>query len=161
MTPELEKEARELLAAEYEATGFPYPQLTDWSLETERFGGPALIAIRAICAALSRPTEALEGDVEAVARALHEEFSRQNIVAYLDREFDLHAAARAAIAAMPATGQTGLRDALGDAREAIASLEEDVFGFVEDGRCWWPIRNELLAKIDAALSLPVTDHGEG
>lgn len=46
-----------------------------------------------------------------------------------------------------------LREALTDARDAIRSLPMDVFDFAsnETETVHWPIRDELLAKIDSAL----------
>jgi hypothetical protein len=51
------------------------------------------------------------------------------------------------IAAAPA-----MYEALTDARDAVASLDEDALGLVEkEPHHWWPIRDELLSNIDAAL----------
>lgn len=51
------------------------------------------------------------------------------------------------------TERDELREALGDARSAIHSLPSDRLGMAvsPDGRYEWPIRDELLAKLDAAL----------
>lgn len=59
-----------------------------------------LFMLDALLAALQQSQPPAADEVEAVARALHEEFSRQNIMAYLEREFDLHAAARIAISTL-------------------------------------------------------------
>lgn len=44
-----------------------------------------------------------------------------------------------------------LSGALSDARDAIASLPDDALGMAADGRYQWPIKAELLSKIDSAL----------
>jgi hypothetical protein len=84
-----------------------------------------------------------EGDELPVGQAIAKE-----------REFAEATANARLIAAAPE-----LFEALSDSRAAIASLAEDTFGEVileydDNGYpvCGYPVRDELLAKIDAALA---------
>jgi len=67
----------------------------------------------------------------------------------------------AELAALPPVA--ALIEALRDAREAIASLPDDALGIARDHFTVWPIRDELLSKIDAALAqfIAEQERGEG
>lgn len=69
--------------------------------------------------------------------------------------FDTKAEAIAAWNTRPLSArERATRDVLRDARSAIATLEPDALGMDADVnmRYEWPIRDELLSKIDAALA---------
>lgn len=107
------------------------------------------------------------GSSNVEVRDPHGAFSRLAAIACNDCEIrgPLSATAEHAIAAWntraeatrtPEAAQVEmLREALSDARQAIDTLDEDAFGLVIDrntGSPLYPIRDELLAKIDAALA---------
>jgi hypothetical protein len=60
--------------------------------------------------------------------------------------------ANAAFIVKAVNAHADLVKALDDARSAIASLPEDALGMANDDAGQWPIRDELLSNIDAALS---------